>query len=76
MRKYTIFYAENSKNRNFPYPLQGILRDRFILRTTGPRKSTLPAMNYMRCGAFFLELSGFICICPPIALNTFIIVSN
>ena len=46
------------------------------LKNKRPQTSE-PQLFYIVCyGAFFLNLSGFICICPPIALSTFIIVSN
>jgi hypothetical protein len=41
------------------------------LQTTEPQQ-----FYVMCCGAFFIAVIGFILICPPIALITFIIVSN
>src|SRR5690554_236161 len=42
-----------------------------------PSHTTETFIGYTACyGAFFYAFMGFICICPPIAFNTFIIVSN
>jgi hypothetical protein len=44
-----------------------------------PSQTTETLIGYTACMmwcVFLYGVMGFICICPPIALNTFIIVSN